>query len=185
MNFSVYMAMSLDGFIATEDGGVDWLQQTGDQSVDMSEFGDLGFSEFINSVDAMIMGRNTMQVIADMNLTPEQWPYGELPIYVLSRTLTKLPANLPSSVVLRSSLAELLLELKAQNVEHVYVDGGKLINTCLDKQLITSLQLTQLPIILGKGIRLFSQREQPINLNQLSAKVYPNNFLTVNYQLQY
>lgn len=73
MNFSVYMAMSLDGFIATENGGVDWLQQTGDQSVDMSEFGDLGFSEFINSVDAMIMGRNTMQVIADMNLTPEQW----------------------------------------------------------------------------------------------------------------
>ena len=185
MKFSVYMAMSLDGFIATEDGGVDWLQQTGDQSVDMSEFGDLGFGEFIVTVDAMIMGRHTMDVIANMNLTPEQWPYGDVPIYVMSTTLSELPKHMPDSVKLRSSLDELIKELTELQVQHVYVDGGKIINTCLDKKLITSLQLTQLPIILGKGIRLFSERTQPINLTKLSTKTYPNNFLTVSYQVQY
>ena len=85
MKCSVYIATSADGYIATHEGGVDWLHTAGSSEADMSNNPDMGFNDFIASVDRMIMGRKCMDAISSFNLTPEQWPYGETKIYVLSK----------------------------------------------------------------------------------------------------
>lgn len=74
MKCSVYIATSADGYIATHNGGIDWLHTAGKPEADMSKNPDMGFNDFISSVDCMIMGRKCMEVISAMNLTPQQWP---------------------------------------------------------------------------------------------------------------
>ena len=102
MKCSVYIATSVDGFIAKKDGSVDWLHTAGNGKVITGEHADMGFSKYINSVDCIIMGRKCMQVISDMNLTKEQWPYGNLKIIVLSNTLKEAPENLKDKIELYS-----------------------------------------------------------------------------------
>jgi len=92
MEFSVYIATSVDGFIARNDGSVDWLDSSGNREAEMGGNIDMGFGKFMSSVDCLIMGRNCMEVISSMNLTPEQWPYGDTRIIVLSSTIK--PKNL-------------------------------------------------------------------------------------------
>jgi dihydrofolate reductase len=98
MKCSVFIAASLDGFIARKDGGIDWLHTAGRQEVDLGDEADMGFNDFIASVDCMIMGRKCMEVISAMNLTPEHWPYGELKIFVLSQTLKQAPDNMEANI---------------------------------------------------------------------------------------
>ena len=86
MKCSVYIATSADGYIATLDGGVDWLHTAGNLDAEMGDE-DMGFSAFMSSVDCMVMGRKCMEMISNMNLTPEQWFYGDMPIIVLSNTI--------------------------------------------------------------------------------------------------
>lgn len=88
MKCSVYIATSVDGYIATLDGGVDWLHTSGNLEADM------GFQSYMVSVDCMIMGRKCMEMISSMNVTPEQWPYGDVRIVVLSNTVKEPPENL-------------------------------------------------------------------------------------------
>jgi dihydrofolate reductase len=78
MKCSVYIATSVDGFIATKDGGVDWLHTAGNGKVLTGENADMGLNDYLSSVDCMIMGRKCMETISSMNLTPEQWFYGDL-----------------------------------------------------------------------------------------------------------
>jgi len=101
MKCSVYIATSADGYIATLDGGVDWLHTSGNLDVDMGSE-DMGFQSYINSVDCMIMGRKCMDMISSMNLSPEQWPYGDIRIVVLSNTINEPPKNLLGKVEMYS-----------------------------------------------------------------------------------
>ena len=94
MKCSVYIATSLDGYIATPDGGVDWLHTAGNSDADLGDDADMGFAGFLDSVDCIIMGRKCMEMIASMNLTAEQWPYGDIPIVVLSTRMKEPPVNL-------------------------------------------------------------------------------------------
>ena len=102
MKCSVYIATSADGYIATPEGGVDWLHTAGKLDADMSASPDMGFNDFIASVDCMIMGRKCMEVISSFDLTPEQWPYGDTKIYVLSRSIEVPPENLRGKVEMYS-----------------------------------------------------------------------------------
>ncbi len=94
MKCSVFIATSTDGYIADENGGLDWLHVSGNQEADMSDNPDMGFADYLNSVDSMVMGRKCMETISSFNLTPDQWPYGDIKIYVLSNTLKSAPENL-------------------------------------------------------------------------------------------
>lgn len=84
MKCSVFIATSVDGYIATIEGGVDWLETSGKPDIDLGEQADMGFNQFIESVDCMIMGANTLEKLASFNLTDEQWPYGKIRIIALS-----------------------------------------------------------------------------------------------------
>jgi dihydrofolate reductase len=133
MKCSVHIATSADGYIATSGGGVDWLQSAGNPDADMSTNPDMGFNDYIESVDCMIMGRKCMEVISSFNLTPEQWPYGGIKVYVLSHSLKEPPKNLRGKVEIYSGeIPKLINQLEVEGYKHAYIDGGSTITSFLN-----------------------------------------------------
>lgn len=185
MKSSVYIATSVDGFIAQKDGGVEWLHTAGNTEADMGSE-DMGFQDFLNSVDCMIMGRKCMEVISNFNLTPEQWPYGNIRIVVLSNTLKEPPENLKNKVEMYSGdLRTLISQLESEGHHHAYIDGGKTIQEFINLQLINEMTITQVPVLLGEGITLFGKTEKHIKLEQAHATAFANDFVQVKYTVNY
>jgi len=186
MKCSVYIATSADGYIATHDGGVDWLHTAGNSEADMSKNPDMGFNDFITSVDCMIMGRKCMDAISCFNLTPEQWPYGETKIYVLSNSMKEPPENLRGKVEMYSGdIIKLINQLESGGYKHAYVDGGTTITAFINHQLINEMTITKAPIILGKGLPLFGELSKSIKLINSEATVFPNDFIQEKFGVNY
>ena len=186
MKCSVFIATSVDGFIADEDGNVDWLETSGNKEADMADQADMGFNDFIQSVDCMIMGRKTMEIISGFNLPPEQWPYGDIRIIVLSRTLKTLPDNVVNKMELcNTPIPDLVEELTHENFSNVYIDGGKTIQSFLNLGLISDITLTRAPVLLGTGIPLFGKMDKEVTLTQASATAYANDFIQEKYKVNY
>lgn len=184
MKCSVFIATSVDGFIAAKDGAVDWLYAAGNQQADMGDDVGMGFQPYIQSVDCMIMGRGCMDILAGMHLTADAWPYGHLRVVVLSRSITEPPASLPGPVEIHSGdIPSLIKTLEADGFKHAYVDGGATITSFLSLGLINEMTITKAPIILGQGIPLFGQLDEAINLEKTTAKVYPNDFLQEHFKV--
>ena len=186
MKFSVYIATSVDGFIAREDGSVDWLELYGNHEAEMDENADMGFGKFMSSVDCLIMGRGCMEKISSMNLTPEQWPYRDARIIVLSNTVKEPPENLKDKVEMYSGdLLELVTILDREGFNHAYVDGGTTIQSFLNLKLINEMTLTQIPVLLGEGKPLFGKTNQDIRLEKSEAIIFPNDCVQVHYKVNY
>lgn len=178
MTCSVFIATSLDGFIARPDGSIDWLEAA-NQRVPSGE--DCGYADHMASVDALVMGRATFEKVLGF---PE-WPYGETPVYVLSRTLSTLPAHLGTSVVLckAQSPAEVVALARSRGHGHLYVDGGQTIQAFLAAGLIDSLTLTTIPVLLGQGLRLFGPLAQDVTLIHTATRAYPFGFVQSRYDV--
>ena len=186
MKCSVYIATSADGYIATPEGDVDWLHTAGNPDVDMSDNADMGFNNFIASVDCMIMGRKCMEVISSFNLTPQQWPYGDTKIYVLSNSLKVAPENLRGKVEMYSGeIPVLIKQLEDSGFKHAYIDGGATITSFINLQLISEMIITKAPVILGEGIPLFGKINNKIKLVNSEAIGFPNDFIQVKYGVNY
>ncbi|MEM7359360.1 MAG: dihydrofolate reductase family protein [Pseudomonadota bacterium] len=186
MKCSVFIATSADGYIATPDGGVEWLDACGTADADMGDQADMGFFKFISSVDCMILGRKCMEKLARLNIPKEQWPYGTIRMIALSNSVSKAPDNLYGKVEMyRGDVVSLIAQLEKEGFKHAYIDGGSTITSFLNQQLITDMQITQAPVLLGEGIPLFGKLEQPIQLEKTDATVYPNGFITTYYQVCY
>lgn len=172
---SVFIATSLDGFIARTDGSIDWLDRA-NATVPPGE--DCGYDKFIQTIDGLVMGRGTFEKV----LSFPEWPYGAVPVYVLSRSLAQRPAGLPESVHLsRESPADVVQRATESGHQHLYVDGGKVIQSFLAAGLITELTVTVIPVLLGSGLRLFGDLDADITLNLIAAKVYPFGFVQSHY----
>lgn len=185
MKCSVYIATSADGFIAKTDGGVDWLHTAGNSEANMGSE-DMGFKSFIDSVDCMIMGRKCMEMISSFNLTPEQWPYGDMPIIVLSNTIKEPPENLKSKVEMYSgNLKVLVSQLESTGHQHAYIDGGTTIQAFINLQLINEMIITRAPVLLGEGIPLFGKTDKDIKLEQSQAVAFANDFVQEKYIVSY
>ncbi len=183
MKCSVYIATSADGYIATPDGGVDWLDSAGNaESGDRASMGDGGFSSYLDTVDCMVMGRKTMEKVASFNLPPEQWPSRDLPVYVLSDTLSQPPRGLPETVeIFSGSIPELIDQLKVKGFKHAYIDGGSTITSFLQCDLIDEICVSQAPILLGSGLPLFGNLGKTVKLSAAQAKVFSNDFIQWKY----
>ncbi|QDT64857.1 dihydrofolate reductase family protein [Calycomorphotria hydatis] len=172
----VFIATSLDGYIARRDGDIDWLDAvpTGDPEEDF------GYGALFNSVDALIMGRNTFEKV----LTFPEWPYGEKPLIVLSKSLTSLPDSLPSSVRLMSDEPVALLKrLATEGMHSFYVDGGAVIQSFLRAGLIDEMTITTLPILIGDGIPLFGSLDADVLLELKSSRSFPNGYVISTYRV--
>jgi dihydrofolate reductase len=169
MKASVFIATSLDGFIARANGGLDWLPPGGGE--------EHGYDAFIATVDALVIGRKTYETV----LSFDTWPYGGKPVYVLStRALAPAP---PGAVVERLSgaPAELVAQLAGRGVGHVYVDGGITIQGFLQAGLIQRLIITRIPVLLGAGIPLFGPLPQDIKFRHVGTRQYASGLVQSEY----
>lgn len=141
----VFIATSLDGQIARADGALDWLP-----APDPAD--DYGYAAFMAGVDALVMGRNTFETVLGF----DDWPYGTLPVRVLSRRPLVLPPGLPERVQATGGApAEVLRALGAEGARAVYLDGGDTIRRFLAAGLVTRMTITRVPVLIGRGIPLF------------------------------
>lgn len=158
MKASVFIATSLDGFIARADGGIDWLPVGGGEPH--------GYEEFIATVDALVIGRKSYETVLGF----DPWPYGDKPVFVLSSgTLTPTP---PGAVVEQMSgdPVEIVSRLATRGIRHIYVDGGITIQRFLQAGLIQRLIITRIPVLLGSGIPLFGPLQRDIVLRHVSTR---------------
>lgn len=136
---SVYIATSLDSPIARADGNLDQLDEANALVPDGE---DCGYSEFMNSIDTLLMGRKTYEKVLSFG----EWPYGDTPVVVLSRNQIHFPEHLPSTVAHSSEQPTALLNRFAdEGVQHVYVDGGRTIQGFLSEGLVDKITVTVIP----------------------------------------
>ena len=186
MKCSVFIATSVDGFIAKEDGSVDWLHTAGNGDIDMGDQADMGMNDYMSTVDCMIMGRKCMEMISSMDLTPEQWPYGSTKIIALSNTITNAPENLYGKVEMYSGdLLTLISNLENDGYKHAYIDGGTTIQAFINLKLINELTITKAPVLLGEGKPLFGKTYKDIRLEKAETVVFPNDFIQIKYKINY
>ncbi|ADG69527.1 bifunctional deaminase-reductase domain protein [Planctopirus limnophila DSM 3776] len=177
MKCSVFIATSLDGYIAREDGRIDWLEEAHRSAPPGDDF---GYQEFFDTVDVLILGRKTFETVWGF---PE-WPYGEKRVVVLSQTLHQLPADCPPSVRIASQApAEIVKSLERESFRRAYVDGGSTIQSFLAAGLVSDLTITSIPILLGSGIRLFGPLPEDLPLIHESTRAYPNGFVQTTYRV--
>lgn len=175
---SVFIATSLDGYIAREDGSIDWLMDA-NQLARPGE--DCGYKAFIATVDLLIMGRHSFEKV----LSFEEWPYGELPVLVLSSSPIDIPEHLKSIVsVANKKPHEVYQELEKMNVKHAYLDGGITIQHFLNAGLVNEITMTMIPTLIGSGRRLFGELEQDIKLHHIATTTYTGGFVQVKYELK-
>lgn len=186
MKCSVFIATSVDGYIATLNDDVDWLETSGNKDAEMGEHLDMGIAAYMNSIDCMIMGRKCMEKISSFNLMPDQWPYGETRIIVLSNTVKEPPTNLKGKIELYSGdIPTLIATLESEGLTHAYIDGGTTITSFINLKLINEMTITQAPILLGDGKPLFGNIFKHIKLENAEAIAYPNDFVQFKYQVNY
>jgi len=169
MKASVFIATSLDGFIARANGDLDWLPPGGGEPH--------GYDEFMATVDALVIGRKTFETV----LTFDAWPYGAKPVFALSaNTLAPAPAE---AVVERMSgdPAEIVSQLAARGIRHIYVDGGITIQRFLQAGLIQRLIITRIPVLIGSGIPLFGVTERDIALKHVATRQYASGLVQSEY----
>lgn len=176
MKVTAYLALSVDGFIAREDGDIAWLHDP--RHVDEGE--DYGFASFIQAVDVMVMGRHTF----DKVMSFENWPYGELKVVVLSRKGVAVPSALQATVSVRAlEIPALTRALETEGYRHIYADGGQVVQGFLQAGLVTDLILTRIPRLLGKGIPLFGPMASDTFLKHQATRAFPGGMVQSHYQV--
>src|SRR2546423_7547999 len=158
MKASTFIGTSVDGFIARPNGDLDFLPPGGGEPH--------GYEEFMATVDALIIGRNTFETV----LTFDVWPYGKKPVFVLStRTLPPAPAG---AVVehMSGSPADIVSQLSARGIRHAYVDGGITVQRFLQAGVIQRLIITRVPVLIGAGIPLFGPVPRDIVLKHIATR---------------
>jgi dihydrofolate reductase len=172
MKASVFIGTSLDGFIARADGALDFLPPGGGEPH--------GYEEFMATVDALVIGRNTYEIV----LSFETWPYGSKPVFVLS-TSTLAPAPLGATVEHMSGTpAEIVARLEARGLRHIYVDGGITIQGFLQAGLIQRLIITRVPVVIGSGIPLFGATARDIHLKHVATRAYASGLVQSEYEIE-
>jgi dihydrofolate reductase len=171
MKASVFVGASVDGFIARANGDLDFLPPDGGEPH--------GYEEFMATVDALVIGRKTFETV----LTFGAWPYGGKPVFVLSTgTLAAAPLG---AVVERMSgdPAEIVAQLAARGIQHIYVDGGITIQRFLRAGLIQRLIITRVPVLIGDGVALFGTLPHDMRLRHIATRHYPSGLVQSEYDV--
>ena len=165
-----YVAASVDGYIASPDGGIDWLS-----AVEVPGE-DYGYAEFYRSVDALLLGRHTYEQI----LSFSEWPYPDKPCWVLSSK--PLPASQAGITVTADTPDEVLTELKAQGLKRIWLVGGGLLAGAFRAEgLITEYIISIIPIVLGAGIPLFGGVGPEERLKLVESTSYSSGLVQQRY----
>ena len=171
MKASVFVGVSVDGFMARMDGALDFLPPGGGEPH--------GYDEFMASVDALVIGRKTYETV----LAFDHWPYGEKAVFVMSaHELASSPSGARVEHV-GVSPKDVASELSARGVGHVYVDGGITIQGFLRAGLVQRLIITRVPVLIGTGIALFGANSHDIMLRHVATRSYVSGLVQSEYEV--
>ncbi|MFT2817726.1 dihydrofolate reductase family protein [Leifsonia sp. A12D58] len=172
---SVFIGTSLDGFIARENGDIEWLTKWD------AVLGDTGFDAFFASIDTLVVGRNTYETVREF----EPWPYEGKRVLVFSRTMAgrHTADELEPLTSIHDSLDEVVTTLNDDGARRVYVDGGQTIQTFLRAGLITDMIISRAPVLLGSGIPLFGPLDHDIELSLTGMRQLNGGFSQTTYKV--
>ena len=171
MKASVFIATSLDGYIARKDGGLDWLPDQCEPH---------GYEEFIATVDAIVIGRGTFETVLGFG----SWPYGKTPVFALSSDPSRIrPPESAVCEAMSGDPREIVGRLEGRGFRHLYVDGGVTITRFLEAGLIDRLTITRIPVLLGSGIPLFGSLPKDIRLRHDWTRYFPSGMVQSEYTI--
>jgi len=180
---SVFLGMSVDGFIARPDGTLSFLDGGAEPSdegdaptPDDGEGGDFGFAEFVSSVDAVLMGRSTYEFIQPF----ADWPYQGKPVHVLSTTLEPGADN---RITVHGSFDDAVAALSGAGYRRVYVDGGRTVHAFLRAGMITDLTLSRVPVLIGTGLTPFGELAADIRLEHVRTQSFRGGMVQSSYRV--
>jgi dihydrofolate reductase len=174
---SIFVGVSLDGFIARLNGDLDWLM--GEGGGDSAEY---GYNEFIADIDTIVMGRKTFEKV----LTFDKWYYGTKRVVVLSHQPLDLSAAQARGGVVEQTAGApswIVSRLAASGANRLYVDGGNTIQQFLHAGLIHRLIISRLPVLIGEGIPLFGSLPHDIRLSHVTTRTYPGGMVQSEYHV--
>jgi dihydrofolate reductase len=173
MKISVFIGASVDGFIARADGRLDFLPAGGGEAH--------GYDEFFASIDVLVIGRNTFEIVAAF----DEWPYGDKRVVVLSnRPLDFSDVKGATLEQMAGRPAEIARCLAESGARHLYVDGGITIQQFLSAGLVDRLVVTRVPVLIGEGIPLFGPLLEDIRLNHVETRAYQSGLVKTEYQVE-
>ena len=162
MHNSIYIGVSIDGYIADSEGKIDFLD-----AVPNPHGEDFGFVDFMASVDALLMGRKTFETVVGFGVP---WPYTK-PVFVYTSSLETVPTELTDKVTLvRGDLDCVLQRLNDEGYERLYIDGGELIRALLKKDKIDQMVITRIPVVLGGGAPLFGATPEHLEFEHVRTE---------------
>jgi dihydrofolate reductase len=165
---SVFIACSLDGYIATLDGSLDWLEGAA------SDDEDYGYDDFLKTVDALAMGRGTYDHIAHL----DPLPFGERPVFVFTH---HPPTPREGVYFWDASPREAVARWSAKGLDRVYVDGGVLVSSFLAEGLVDDITITLAPVVLGEGRPLFHSGFPRAELSLVDVKHWSSGMAQLSY----
>lgn len=170
----VFIAKSLDGYIAGKNGELDWLH-----AIPNPENNDMGYTALMEEIDAIVMGRTTFETVCGFG---GDWPYSKQ-VFVLSNSLKEIPEELNKKVSLTNGTPqEILNKIYKKGYFKLYIDGGRTVQNFLKEDLIDELRITTIPILLGGGFALFGDLPKPMELEHIESKVFLNQIVQDCYQ---
>ncbi len=191
MKASVFIATSLDGFIARRDGSLDWLPGAEPDPEEISDAeaialeensgDDHGWEEFWASVDCLVLGRKSFEKVLEFDI----WAYEGTRVIVLSRNPSyRVPEEMADKAESFAGDPQSLVDkLAAEGHEHLYIDGGQTIQSFLRQGLITDLTITTIPVLIGEGIPLFGPLPQDIPLRHVRTKTLTDGMVQSTYEV--
>lgn len=178
MKCSVYIATSADGFIAKPDGDIEWLLR--EEYEDAAKIG-LVYSEFISTVDAIVMGRHSYEKV----LTFDDWYYEGIEVIVLTTQKLTTPEHLSGKVRFESGAPKnIVRKLTKEGKTHLYIDGGITIQKFLEAKLISEMTITVIPILLGNGISLFNNGKEEQQLELMDVFTSKSGTIQKRYRVK-
>jgi len=172
MTVSVFVGTSVDGFIARPNNDLDFLPEGGGEPH--------GYVEFIASVDAIVIGRNTFEKV----LTLGPWPYDDKRVVVLSSRPVDLSAARGGRVEqMGGPPAEIVSQLASSGAHNLYIDGGITIQRFLSAGLVQRLIITRVPVLIGVGLPLFGALPRDVRLRHVATRSYPSGLVQSEYHI--
>ena len=172
----VFIATSLDGYVAREDHQIDWLIKYDSNGEDH------GYDAFIADKDCLVMGRGSYETVRGFS----EWPYN-IPVIVMSKSLSQndIPIELKDKIeISTSSPAELMQALENRGWKKAYIDGGKLVQSFIREGFVTDLCITTIPILIGNGISLFGHINADIDLELKNSQSFQTGMVQSLYAIK-
>ena len=169
----IYIATSLDGYIAGPNNELDWLEQ-----VPNPDGSDFGFFAHMAAMDAVVMGRGTFEAVQAFR----PWPYDK-PVVVVSASLQAVPKDLEDNVeIVAGEPAEIVSQCADRGFQNLYIDGGKLVTSFLAAGLIDEMTISRLPVLLGDGIKLFGDLGSSTWWDHIETEAFAGGMVQSTYR---